>query len=73
MVAFSAATMERYEQARAFVEYVVGKTADEVLAIETVLNEEGHQVAVDETLLAGCTISIDGMMKVVAKAVGYAG
>ena len=73
MVAFSAATMEWYEQARAFVEYVVGKTADEVLAIETVLNEEGHQVAVDETLLAGCTISIDGMMKVVAKAVGYAG
>jgi putative multiple sugar transport system substrate-binding protein len=72
MVAFSAATMEWYEQARNFVEYVVGKTADEVLAIETVLNEEGHQVAVDETLLAGVTISIDGMMNVVAKAVGNA-
>ena len=68
MVAYSSATLEWYQQAWNFAEYAVGKTADELRASETVLNEEGHQVFTDETLYASVSISVDGMINVVAKA-----
>ncbi len=68
MVAYSNATLEWYQQAQNFAEYAVGKTADELRAAETVVNEEGHQVFADETLYASVSISVDGMIGVVAKA-----
>ena len=72
MVKFSDATLEWYEQAKNFVDYVIGKTADELSATETVINEEGHQVFADESLYAGVSISVDGMINVIVKAVGNA-
>ena len=68
MVKFSDATLEWYQQAANFEEYVVGKTADEVAGIETTLNEEGHTVAVDETLYASVSISIADFQAAIAKA-----
>jgi len=72
MVKFSDATLEWYEQAQNFVDYAVGKTADELAATETVINEEGHEVFADETLYGSVSISIDGMIDVIAKAAGNA-
>ena len=67
MVKFSDATMEWYEQAANFEQYVIGKTAEEVEAIET--KEDGeHLIAVDEELYAGCTISIGDFKEAVVKA-----
>ena len=59
---------EWYVQTKAFENYVVGKTAAEVNAIE--LQEvNAHQIAVDETLLnAGCTMQITEFMAAVVKA-----
>lgn len=57
-----------WAQAKAFEEFVVGKTVDEVVALETVLNESGHNVAVDETLFAGCTMDIVDFKAAVEKA-----
>lgn len=76
MVKYSEATKEWYEQAKAFDEYCVGKTAEEVLAIETKSRDdglhEGYIVAADADLFAQCSIQITGMMSVIAKAAGYA-
>ena len=68
MVKFSNATLEWYQQAQNFVDYAAGKTAEELRASETTVNEEGHQVFADETLYASVSISVDGMINVVAKA-----
>ena len=68
MVKFSNATHEWYEQAAAFEQYVIGKTADEVAGIETVLNEEGHNVVTDETLYASCSISVSDFQEAIVKA-----
>ena len=68
MVAYSDATHEWYEQAAAFEEYCVGKTADEIANMETVVNESGHTVTTDETLYASCSISIDQFQDAVVKA-----
>ena len=68
MVKFSDATLEWYQQAQNFVDYAAGKTAEELRASETTLNDEGHQVFVDEALYASVSISVDGMINVVAKA-----
>ncbi len=68
MVAYSDATLEWYQQAKNFTDYCVGKTAEELRASETTTNEEGHQVFTDETLYASVSISVDGMINVVAKA-----
>ena len=68
MVKFSNATLEWYQQAQNFVDYAAGKTAEELRASETTVNEEGHQVFVDEALYASVSISVDGMINVVAKA-----
>lgn len=72
MVAFGNAIAEWDAQSEAFSQYTVGKTADEVAAIETVVNESGHNVTTDETLLASCTMDISGMMAVIAQAANYA-
>ncbi len=68
MVAYSDATLEWYQQAKNFTDYCVGKTAEELRATETHTNDEGHQVFTDETLYASVSISVDGMINVVAKA-----
>lgn len=76
MVKYSEATLEWYQQAKNFADYCVGKTADEVLAIETKVRDDGvhdgYIVAADETLFASCSIQITGMMSVIAKAANYA-
>ena len=72
MVAYGAAVAEWDAQSKAFSDYCAGKTAADIRAIETVVNESGHNVTVDETLLASCTMSISGMMAVVAQAADYA-
>ena len=68
MVKYSDATHEWYEQAAAFEQYCIGKTADEIANMETVVNEEGHTVTTDETLYASCSISIDQFQDAVVKA-----
>jgi hypothetical protein len=72
MVKFSDATLEWYEQAANFEAFCIGKTAEELLATETKTNDEGHNVFVDEELYATCSISVDGMINVIAKAAGNA-
>ena len=72
MVAYGNAIAEWDAQAKAFADYTVGKTADEVRGLETSVNEEGYAITTDETLLASCTMSISGMMAVIALAVDYA-
>lgn len=54
MVKYSDATLEWFEQVENLEKWVVGKTADEVKNIETRVNEEGYNVAVDEELFASC-------------------
>lgn len=73
MVKYSEATNEWFQQVDAFEQYVIGKTADEVAAIQTRVRgaEEAHPgyvVAADQTLFASCSIQITGMMDVIAKA-----
>ncbi len=58
---------EWYEQAEAFCEYVIGKTGAEISALET-KEENGHNVAVDETLYAGCTMDITAFVDAFTKA-----
>lgn len=72
MVAYGNAVAEWDAQARAFADYTVGKTAADIRGIETVVNDSGHNVTVDETLLATCTMDISGMMAVIAQAADYA-
>ena len=72
MVAYSNATLEWYQQAKNFVDYAAGKTADELTQVETKVNEEGHTVFADEALYASVSISIDGMTAVLVKAVNNA-
>ena len=72
MVKFGNAIAEWDAQAQAFANYCVGKTSAEVRGLETVVNEEGNQVTTDETLFASCTMSIGGMMAVLAQAADYA-
>jgi hypothetical protein len=72
MVAYSNAIAEWDAQSAAFSNYVVGMTADQVEGIETEVNDEGYNVAVDEALSASCTISISGMQAVIAQAAEYA-
>ena len=60
--------LEWYAQTKAFEQYVVGKTAAQVEAIETQF-VNNHYIAVDEALLtAGCTMQITDFMEAVVKA-----
>ena len=72
MVAYGNAIAEWDAQAQAFANYTVGKTAEEVAAIETKVNDHGYSVPADETLLASCTMQVTGMMAVLALAATYA-
>ena len=72
MVKYGSAIAEWYQQAKAFTDFVAGKTPAEVVAMETVLNEEGNAVTTDKTLLASCTMSIAGMQAVLKLAADYA-
>ncbi len=72
MVAYGAAIAEWDAQSKAFSDYAAGKTAEELRGIETTTNEEGHAVAVDETLFASVTMAVDGMTNVIAEAADYA-
>ena len=72
MVKFSSAKYEWYEQAANFSEYAAGKTAEELKGAELNLNEEGHMVFVDEALFGSVSISVDGLIDVLVKAMGYA-
>ena len=72
MVAYGSAIAEWDAQAKAFADYTVGKTAAEVAGIETTVNDSGHNVTTDETLLASCTMDVSGMIAVIALAANYA-
>ena len=57
------------EQIRAFEEYIVGKTADEVAGIPTEKKDDAHlNVPTDVDLLASVTIDIGAYQKAVVKA-----
>ena len=71
MVKFGNAIAEWDAQSAAFSEYTVGMSADEVAGLET-KEHNGHQVTVDETLFAACTMQITGMQAVIAQAANYA-
>ncbi len=73
MVKYSEAQYEWFEQVAAFEKYVVGKTAEEVSAIETRVRtadepHPGYVVAADETLFAQCSIQITEFKEAVVKA-----
>jgi len=68
MVAYGGATYEWYQQAEAFEAYVVGKTGEEVAAMETTVNDHGYNVTADETLYATCSIDITDFIEAVSKA-----
>ncbi len=73
MVKYSEAQYEWFEQVAAFENYVVGKTAEEVEAIETRVRtadepHPGYVVAADETLFAQCSIQITEFKEAVVKA-----
>lgn len=57
MKGFSPIGKEWYEQAAAYAEKMVGKTAADIEAIETEV-KDGHNVAVDADLYAACTMDI---------------
>lgn len=69
----SSISAEWFEQDQAFETFVTGKTADEISAIPTETTDNGHVVTTDETLLAGCTMSVGGMIETVVKAMGQVG
>ena len=71
MTPASAIGVEWDAQSAAFSAYVVGMTGEDVAALET-QEHNGHQISVDETLLASCSMDITGMMAVIADAVAYA-
>lgn len=54
---------EWYEQAAAFEQFVVGKTAKEV---EALLGSDGYPT--DDTLKTGCTIKVNGLVPAVVRA-----
>lgn len=68
MVKYSNATLEWFEQVENLEKWVVGKTADEIKNIETRVNEEGYNVAVDEELFASCSISLEAFQEAIVKA-----
>ena len=58
MIVASPIGKEWYEQMTAFENAIVGMTAKEVSEIKTIIDKNGHIVADDETIYAGCTMSI---------------
>ena len=72
MVKYGNSIAEWDAQAKAFADYTVGMTADEVNAMETRVNDHGYNVSADDTLYASCTIDITGMRATIATAVNNA-
>ncbi len=68
---YSSIGKEWYEQARSFCDYTVGKTSVDINSIMTE-EKDGHNVASDEILYAGCTIGIDDFKEIVSKAIDNA-
>lgn len=68
MVEYGSAIAEWDAQAQAYADYTVGKTAEEVRALETTENDHGYKVTTDETLYASCTMQVTGMQAVLAQA-----
>ena len=68
MVKYSDATLEWFEQVENLENWVVGKTAEDIANIETKVNEEGYNVAVDEELFASCSISLEAFQDAIVKA-----
>ena len=68
MIIASGIQKEWYEQAAYFEEQVVGMTVSDVKAIATTVNSAGHTVATDETIAAGCTMSIADIQEAIVKA-----
>lgn len=66
MKAYAKATKEWYEQRDAFVSVVIGKTLDEVKALQN--GDKGN----DEVVNAGCTIKINDFMLALVKAINNA-
>ena len=58
---------EWYEQANFMAEYVVGKTAAEIQSIE-LAESNGHMVATDKDILAGCTMDLTAINEAIVKA-----
>ena len=69
----NATVVEWYLQSAAFSKHIVGLTPAQVVAMPTqVKGEHGYIISADDALLsAGCTMSIDAIIDVVAKAAGY--
>ena len=65
MKTYSAIGKEWYEQAKAYAEFCIGKTADEIEKIEVA--DSGK--ATDADLLAGCTMGVSAIKEAVVKAV----
>lgn len=60
---------EWFEQAKAFEEYILGKTAEEVASIKTKKKDDKHLAVPDEAdLVSSVTIDIDAFQKSVANA-----
>ena len=73
MVKYSEAVNEWFQQAAAFEDYCVGKTAEEVASLPTRVRTEsephpGYVVTTDETLFASCSIQITSFKKVISEA-----
>ena len=67
MAGVSGIGKEWYEQANFFADYVVGKTVAEVEAI-ALQESNGHMVATDADILAGCTMDITAFITAISKA-----
>lgn len=67
MIVASPLGKEWFEQADAFEKAIVGMTAEDIENIPLV-NNNGHMVADDETIYAGCTIDITSFQEAIIKA-----
>ena len=60
---------EWYQQAAAFEEYAVGKTASEVEGVElTTREDDGYTVVADADLYASCSIQVSDFLSDIVKA-----
>ena len=62
---------EWFEQTNAFEDYVIGLDAVGINSIKTEKGDNGI-VAAEDDLKAGCTITVDGLMAVLQKAINLA-
>lgn len=64
---------EWFEQSKAFSEFVVGKTSEEVKNMKTQTQDDGYVISADDALLtAGCTIQITSMCATMSQAAANA-